>query len=238
MRKALFSIVTLAAIMTFASSSSAGTWFTKTVNAGATDVWITSAPDSFVIGNLFYNAQYPEHFTYNTDDQYGDFRWGHARGSADKCGWVNITKFYQNGNLSSGCESKRYLKSTALGEASRIFLRQYYAKAVNDYVPAGGAWPFFINTSTGTPVYVQQSWYIYGNVGSDGWPTGPIVGAAYANTYGFLWRWVNDSGNSVLGKEAGGNWGFLPRFCLQDLLKYADYRDDYQTWRADWQAGG
>ncbi len=254
MQRILFPIAALILSTACASSVSAGVWYTKTVNQTA---YVGSAPDSFQIGTMFSG----DHFTYNSDDTSpgGGWRWGHARGTANKCGWMDVNALSAGpNNLSSGCESRRYLKSSALGEGSRTFLRTYYACAVNDYVPSSGYWPFFINASTGTYEEVQSytTEGVFANYDFNTYTfAGPMVGVLYNRNYYpesqypcyFLWRWVSDYSGSnacVLGKIPGGAWGsgawgFIPRSALRTDLLYADSNAG-NGWRRryDWMAGG
>ncbi len=204
------------------------------LNSDVSSVYVRSAPQAFTIGTLVQT----EHFTYNTDDASGDYRWGRARGAANKCGWVNITYFHESGSLTSSCTSSSY--STAIGEGSRIFLRSLYACAVNDYVPPGGVFPFFINTDTGTYEVTLFATNVYGN-----YDTGtstlrlPVINSLAAGAQ-FNWRWISDNSLVVLGKvPSPGGWGFIPRNALRGDLMYADSNSG-NNWRRRWdsQAGG
>ncbi len=215
--------------MAWASSAPAGVWYNKYASRLT---YIGSAPDSFQIGTL------PAYWTfvYNTDDNYGDWRFGYSitdgGAQANKCGWVNVNDLMPNPdyNFSSPCTAGH--KSTTLGVGSRQFLRSLYACAVNDYVPSGGVTPFFLNTTTGTYEVNQtgQVINVYGNYNYNTYAmVNPYVGQIGPGSQ-FNWRWVSDNSGVILGKIPYGNWGFVPRGVLRGDLMYADNNRRWDSW--------
>ncbi len=228
MRKALLTLVGFAVSATCVSSASAGAWFTKKVGPGSS-VYIRSAPQTFVIGTLFDNDK----FTYNTDNSSGDYRWGHARGYANKCGWANINYLQPTTIVhTSDCTPAQY--NDALGKDGRIFLLALYARCMNDYVPnqLGGVQPFFENTSSGTwqqTVPLGAPFPMHGNYNYTTYAVeGPVVGHIQPGQ-GLIWRWVSDNSGVILGKLNDGStfgegtWGFVPRYVMPPDLRYWDY---------------
>ncbi len=237
MRKALLTLIGLASSVTLVSSVSAGTWFTKKVNPGSS-VYVRSAPEAFILGTLVgVSDSVSDKFTYNTDNSSGAYRFGHARGNAIKCGWVNIN-FFQSTTVvhTSDCTSVHY--STATQQGSRQFMLGLYARCVCDYVPnqLGGVAPFFIDAGDGTfqqTVPLGAGGYpVYGNYDYSTYAMkNPYVGTIQPGA-GFFWRWVSDNSGVILGRinngaSAGnGTWGFIPRYVMPPDLRYADYYGD------------
>ncbi len=240
MHKVLLPLIVLAGCFTCVSSASAGTWYTKKVIAGSS-VYVRSAPEAFDLGILMGG----ENFTYNTDNTSGVYRFGHARGNAHKCGWVNINYFQSTATVyNSDCNSGHY--SVAVDVGSRQFLRGLYARCVNDYVPAlpgGGSGPnnvapFFLDTTSGSYSYLTNPTHLWGNYtyGSEycTWPQ--LFSYQFGVNTTFAWRWVSDNRGVVLGKM-NSTWGFVPRYCLPDKLRYADWTPQNLRERDDWEAG-
>ncbi len=229
MRKALLTLIGFAVSATCVSNASAGSWFTKKVNPGSS-VYIRTGPQMFVIGTLFTD----EKFTYNTDNSSGDYRWGHARGYANKCGWTNINYFQSTTVVhTSDCTSAQY--STAGDKDARIFLLGLYARCVNDYVPnqLGGVQPFF-GDGNGDGTFQQTvplgaPYPVYGNYNYFSYAMdGPVVGYIQPGQ-GLFWRWVSDNSGVILGRLNNGStfgngvWGFIPRGVMPPDLRYWDY---------------
>ncbi len=233
MRRTLV-IAALAASITWASSVSAGTWFRKKVNPGV-KAYVGSARDGFQIGTLFgegwqVGGNPGEHFTYNTDNANGNWRWGRAHGWAGKCGWVDITQFSSVDSQTYACSSSLYSVATGLG--ARQYLLQWYAYCVNDYVPAGESVPMYRPVEVGTYMTTQVHTDYYGNW-SPGSGVAPLRLGYIPGGSQFNWRWVTDDRLAVLGKvPSPGYWGFIPRGALIPQLCYED-----GIWRLDVDGG-
>lgn len=254
MRKALLPLLALAASVTWASTASAGTWYTRIANRTCS---IRATPNTFQLGTLppGWGFTFHSDHVYRTPDgnlwRFGVHHTDNP-GRSDKCGWVrDIFLDYYPNTFSSPCSSSVH-KSEAQDKDSRIFLRSLYACAVNDYVPSGGTQPFFSDSSTGTNQLLRVATQLWGNYDYFSETcTGPALSGVLPVGTTFAWRWISDRSGVVLGKSAGsgddGNWGFIPRGCLDTKLPYRDYGYPYypandplqrHILRADWEAGG
>lgn len=205
-------------------ASASASIITRRVNPSSS-VYVRTAPGAFTLGTLFAN----ESFTYDTAiSPLSAYRYGHGRGTINKCGWVNLDYLTVSSTLDYGCIRPDI--STAAGVDARIYLRKYWAKLVNDFIPdVPGAYNhFFLDTGDGTTTDVVTTTNVWANFDFAGTYSGPSVDFLYASSSRFKWRYVSQNGVAVLGRRLGSYsgestpWGFIPRSYLLPALPYAD----------------
>jgi hypothetical protein len=204
------------ALMSFVSSASAQTYVVT-----ANDLYIRSNPQGFAIGTLYSGDSFKRQQTS------GAYYWGRCGGTAQMCGWVSNGSLASGGSVSITCGGSG---STATGIASRQHLLANWAKCVNDYVPGvmyvGGDTPNNVNINAG------MSAHLYGNYDGASFHH-QITSVALTSTADLAWRWVSDSGEAVMVKQANGPWAFMRRDKLPSQLRYKDGID-----RTDAQGAG
>lgn len=193
----------------------------QTYEVTSNDVYIRAAPNGFSIGTLYDG----DHF--RRQQTSGAYYWGRCGGTAQMCGWVSTGSLTPGGSVSIVCGGSG---STATGLSARHYLLDNYAKCVNDYVP--GKWYIGGDTPSGVDVSPGMTAHLYGNYDGNTFHH-RITTTALNSSANLAWRWVSDSGEAVMVKQAGGPWAFIRRDKLPTQLLYKDGNT-----RTDWQGAG
>lgn len=207
----------LCLVLTTASSAAA-----QTYTVTAQDLYIRAAPNGFAIGTLFYGNAFKRQQTGSLG-----YYWGRCGGNAQMCGWVSSEYLTSGGTVNITCSGSG---STATGLSARHYLLDNYAKCVNDYVP--GKWYIGGDTPNNVDIIAGQTAHLYGNYDGTSFHN-QITTTALDSSAQLAWRWVSDSGEAVMVKQANGPWAFIRRDKLPNQLLYKDGNT-----RTDWQGAG